>query len=572
MSSSRDSLLQTLVEKTGIDLSELDKLMTTPPDPINGDFTLPCFVMAKAMRKAPKMIAEELAADFPLPTGIEKVIAVNGYLNFFADRIAQGAAILKSIEALGSAYGTSAPCGKTAVVDYSSPNTGKQLAFHHLRSTMIGNALDKCYRAAGWQVESVNHLGDWGTAFGKLIVMYLRSGKTDSNEDLATLNLQTLNDLYVDFAHVAKEVPDLDDQARAAFALMEQGDSVHLKLWSAFCDVTIAELKNLYALMGVSFDHYIGEAFFNDHLEHVVDTLKSKDLMIKSQERDVVMLDEENMPPCLIRKSDGSSLYATRDLAAAMYRQDRWKFDRCLYVVDNGQALHFKQVFKVLEKIGFDWHDKMHHIPFGLILQYNEAEQKWSKGSSKSGNSNTLREVFEAARDKILLFIDEKNPELENKEETAMQIGISALVFNDLKNRRLIDVKFDWDAALSFEGDTGPYVQNAHVRLCSIMDKIGRRVDVKDVDFSQLKEEQAQDLIRLLGQLNDKVEAVVATNEPYMVTQYCLRIAEASHRFIHHCRVLGTPEEDARLFLVQCAQQVMENALKLIGLNPIRKM
>lgn len=572
MSSSRDALISALADKTGLESSEIDKLLSTPPNPENGDFTLPCFVLAKTMRKAPKAIAEELAQDFPLPEGIQKVVPLNGYLNFFADRIASGAAILKEVEALGSRYGQSAPCNKTAVIDYSSPNIGKQLAFHHLRSTMIGNALDKCYRAAGWQVEAVNHLGDWGTAFGKLIVMYLRSGKTDSAEDLATLDLQALNDMYVQFGKIAKEEPTLDDQAREAFAKMEQGDELHLKLWAAFREVTLRELKDLYELMGVSFDHYIGEAFFNDHLDKVIQTLESRDLLVNSQERDVVMLDEEDMPPCLIRKSDGSSLYATRDIAAAMYRHETWNFDRCLYVVDNGQGLHFKQVFKVMDKAGFDWHSQLEHIPFGLILHWNEADQKWSKGSSKMGNSNTLREVFEAASDKILEFINEKNPGLENKEDVAMQIGISALVFNDLKNRRLIDVKFDWDAALSFEGDTGPYVQNAHVRLCSIMEKAGRTVSSEDVDFTQLQEEQAQELIRLLGQLNDKIESVVSSNEPYMVSQYCLRLAEASHRFIHHCRVLGTEQEDARLFLTQCAQQVMENAMKLIGLNPIRKM
>lgn len=572
MSSSRESLIAVLASKTGLEPSEVDKLLSTPPNPENGDFTLPCFVLAKTMRKAPKMIAEELAADFPMPEGIEKVVPVNGYLNFYADRQATGAAILKEIDLKGSQYGHSAPAGKTAVIDYSSPNIGKQLAFHHLRSTMIGNALDKCYRAAGWQVEAVNHLGDWGTAFGKLIVMYLRSGKTDSAEDLASLNLQALNDMYVSFGKIAQEEPELENQAREAFAKMEQGDALHLKLWAAFREVTLSELKDLYDLMGVSFDHYIGEAFFNDHLDKVIETLQAKELMVKSQERDVVMLDEEDMPPCLIRKSDGSSLYATRDIAAAMYRKNRWDFDRCLYVVDNGQGLHFKQVFKVMDKAGFDWHSQLEHIPFGLILHWNEAEQKWSKGSSKMGNSNTLREVFEAAQSKIVEFIDAKNPQLEDKEEVAMQIGISALVFNDLKNRRLIDVKFDWDAALSFEGDTGPYVQNAHVRLCSIMEKSARRVQVDEVDFSQLGEEQAVDLIRLLGQLNDKVESVVNSNEPYMLAQYCLRIAEASHRFIHHCRVLGSEEETSRLFLVQCAQQVMENSLKLIGLNPIRKM
>jgi arginyl-tRNA synthetase len=437
---------------------------------------------------------------------------------------------------------------------------------------MIGNCLYRSYKAAGWNAIGINHLGDWGTAFGKLVVMFRREFPGQGAEAGASLALADLNRMYVEFGHLAKEDDTLDDQARAAFAQMEEGDEPTLAIWKVFKDITLKELHSLYDLMNVQFDHYTGEAFFNEHLDGVLELLKDKNLLETSQERQVVMLEEEEMPPCLIQKSDGSSLYATRDIAAATYRNKEYDFDRCLYVVDNGQSLHFKQVFKVLEKCGFDWKDGMAHIPFGLILHYNEAEKKWSKGSSKMGNSNTLREVFEAASDKILTFIDEKNPELENKEEIATKIGIGALVFNDLKNKRLMDVKFDWDSALSFEGDTGPYVQNAHVRLCSILRKVGTTPDISKVDWSHFEDKSSKELILLLSHLQTKIIQVSETNEPYHLTQYSLNIAEAAHRFIHHNRVLGSEEQESRLFLVQCTQQVLENTLNLIGVAPIRFM
>lgn len=550
---------------------EVLQLLTIPQETTHGNFSLPCFALAKKMRLAPKIIAETLATKIELPQGISKVEPVNGYLNFFIERSFLASSVLTQIEEKGLSYGHASPNHKTVIIDYSSPNIGKELAFHHLRSTMIGNSLSRIYKANGYHVERINHLGDWGTAFGKLIVMYLREGRSLEDDVLENLTVKELNILYGSFSKISKEYPELENEARAAFTRLEEGDSLYRKLWSAFKNATLKELLRIYSMMGVSFDHYTGESFFEDKIPAVLDELREKNLLIKSQELDVVMLDDFDLPPCLIRKSDGSTLYATRDLAAALYRKKEYLFSKCLYVVDLGQSLHFKQVFHVLKKMNYDWYQEMVHIPFGVILQQTE-EGKWEKGKTRSGTASLLRDVIEAAKEKILSFINEKNPDLENKEEIATQIGISALTFNDLKNRRLMDVKFDWDSALSFDGATGPYVQNAHVRLCSIMRKAGYASKMEDVSWDTLTDDAAYELIKVLSRKGSTIAKACETDEPSMLAQYALEIAEAAHRFIHQDRVLGSVEEKSRLFLVQSTQIVLENVLDLLGLFPIRQM
>lgn len=551
--------------------SEVLSLLTVPQDPSHGNFSLPCFSLAKKLRKAPKIIAEELATQIQLPTGFSKVEPVNGYLNFYIDRVAHVQSVIADITTQGLNYGHFASRNESVVIDYSSPNIGKELAFHHIRSTMIGNSLSRIYDAFGYKVVRINHLGDWGTQFGKLITMYLREGLPTDSASLSKLEVRDLNKLYSSFSKVAKDHPELEDEARAAFTRLEEGDAFYRTLWSAFKEATLRELNRLYQKMGVSFDHYTGESFFETYIPGVLEELQNKNLLVNSQERDVVLLDELDLPPCLIRKSDGSTLYATRDLAAALYRKREFNFAKCLYVVDQGQALHFKQVFATLRKMGYDWADRMVHIPFGVILQLTE-EGKWEKGKTRTGHSSLLRDVIDAASQKILGTIKEKNPDLADAELIATQIGISALAFNDLKNRRLMDVKFDWDAALSFEGATGPYVQNAHVRLCSISRKAGYTVVISDVNWNDIVDDHSYELVRVLSRKADKIRQACETDEPSVIAQYSLEVAEAAHRFIHHNRVLGSEQERSRLFLVQSAQIVMEDILNLIGIFPIRSM
>jgi len=550
--------------------AEALSLISIPPDSSHGDWSLPCFNLAKKLRKAPKAIAEELAAKFPAPQGFAKTEALNGYWNFYVDKTAFVKSILNEIKEKGLEFGFALPKNKTVVIDYSSPNIGKELAFHHLRSTMLGNSLARILKANGFNVERINHLGDWGTQFGKLIVMYLKENLPTDEQMLSNLTVKELNKLYASFSTLCKEEPELEAKARAAFAKLEQGDEFYRRLWAAFKEATLKELTRIYKIMGVDFDHYIGESFFENKISAVVEELQNKGLLVNSQERDVVLLDD-GIPPCLIRKSDGSTLYATRDLAAAIYRKKEFNFDKCLYVVDNGQALHFKQVFAVLNKMGYEWSNDCEHIPFGLILHKNE-EGKWEKGKTRTGTVSLLRDVVEAASAKILAVINEKNPELANKEEIASKIGVGAIVFNDLKNRRLMDVKFDWDAALSFEGATGPYIQNAHVRLCSILRKSGKNAAELQFKSEELLDQSSCDLIKMLSRKAEKINAACESREPYILAQYSLELAEAAHKFIHDNRVIGSAEEDSRLFLVYCAQQVLGSTLELLGIAPIKEM
>jgi arginyl-tRNA synthetase len=560
-----------IAEQTGYWAApEALSLISIPPDSSHGDWSLPCFSLAKKLRKAPKAIAEELAAKFPAPEGFAKTEALNGYWNFYANKTAFAACILEEIKKKGLEFGFAMPKNKTVAIDYSSPNIGKELAFHHLRSTMIGNSLARIHKANGFKVERINHLGDWGTQFGKLIVMYLRENLPTDEQTLSKLTVKELNKLYASFSAICKDEPELENKARDAFAKLEQGDEFYRKLWAAFKEATLKELIRIYKIMGVDFDHYAGESFFEDKLPSVVKELQSKGLLVNSQERDVVLLGED-MPPCLIRKSDGSTLYATRDLAAAIYRKQQYDFCKCLYVVDNGQALHFKQVFAVLSKMGCEWSKDCEHIPFGLILHKNE-EGKWEKGKTRTGTASLLRDVIEAASAKILSVINEKNPSLANKESIAEKIGVGAIVFNDLKNRRLMDVKFDWDAALSFEGATGPYIQNAHVRLCSILRKSGKTAAELQFKSEELLDQSSYDLIKTLSRKSEKINTACESREPYILAQYSLELAEAAHKFVHDNRVLGSPEENSRLFLVYCAQQVLESVLELLGIAAIREM
>jgi len=546
-------------------------LISVPPDTSCGDWSLPCFTLAKKLRKAPKAIAEELAAKYPAPEGFAKTEALNGYWNFYIDKASFVKNILNEIKEKGLEFGFAKQKNKTVAIDYSSPNIGKELAFHHLRSTMLGNSLARIFKANGYKVERINHLGDWGTQFGKLIVMYLRENLPVDEQTLSGLTVKELNKLYAQFSKVSKDEPELEDKAREAFAKLEKGDEFYRKLWNSFREATLKELKRIYKIMGVNFDHYTGESFFETHIPSVVKELQAKGLLVNSQERDVVLLDELSLPPCLIRKSDGSTLYATRDLAAAIYRKKEFNFDKCLYIVDNGQALHFRQVFAVLGKMGCEWNNDCEHIPFGLILHKNE-EGKWEKGKTRAGTASLLRDVIEAASEKILAVINEKNPALENKEDIATKIGVGAIVFNDLKNRRLMDVKFDWDAALSFDGATGPYVQNAHVRLCSILRKSNKNALELEFKSEELLDQNSYDLIKALSCKEEKINIACESREPCIVAQYSLELAEAAHRFIHNNRVIGSSEENSRLFLVYCTQQVLESLLELLGIAPIKEM
>lgn len=577
----KEEIADLLAPPTGLSPQEIHEAITLPQHEGHGDFAFPCFPLAKKLRKAPPAIAAELAGSLKLEPPFLKAEAAGGYLNFFVDKTDFARRTLTAVASQGSRYGDSQRgASKTVCIDYSSPNMGKELAFHHLRGTMIGSSLSKLYKKAGYKLVRINHLGDWGTSYGKLLVMFAREGLSEA--DLPGMTIERLNALYKDFAEAAQQDPSLEDKAREAFQRLEAGDAGYQKLWLAFKEVTLKELQRLYGIMGVEFDSYHGEAFFIDKVPGIMQGMEAKGLVKRSQGAEIVDLEAHKMPPALLRKSDGATLYITRDLAAAIFRQEEYAFDHCLYVVDNGQSLHFQQLIKVLELMGYPWARSVEHIPFGLVLIKSD-EGGWMKGKTRSGQSSLLKDVIEAAAEKILDIIHEKNPEAQGKEGLATQIAVGALVFSELKNRRIGDIRFEWDKALSFEGDSGPYVQNAHVRLCSILRKSAERGGSSkphrpatnggaDIDFTRYPEPQAQALIRALSLLPDKIDSALNANDPCPVAQYCLEVAEAVHGFVHACRVLGSAEEKERLFLIDCARIVLGQALDLVGVPPIEEM
>ncbi len=576
MTSFKRDIAAVVASATGLTEDAVESVITLPQHEGQGDFSFPCFPLAKTLRQAPAAIAVDLATRLQPPPGFVRIEALNGYLNFFVDKSDFSRRVLSEIIQSGSDYGSNKHGeGKNLVIDFSSPNMGKELAFHHLRGTMIGNSLSRIYYKSGYNVVRINHLGDWGTSYGKLIVMFLRAGLDEA--DLPSLTLERLNGLYREFDADAKQNPGLEDEARQAFSKLESNDVFYRTLWAAFREVTLLELRRLYAILNVNFDAYVGEAFFADQLDGVLEQLKSRNLLTQSQGAEVVDLETFGMPPALIRKTDGSTLYITRDLAAALYRHEQYNFEHCLYVVDNGQSLHFQQLFKVLELLGANWHARCEHVPFGLVLIKSE-DGGWEKGKTRTGQSSLLKDVLEAARDKILGIMAEKNPALEGSHEIAMNIAVGALVFSELKNRRLNDIRFEWDQALSFEGDSGPYVQNAHVRLCSILRKTGLNKKswnaeyLKGIRWEILTDPSSSALVDLLAQYPDKVLAASVSRDPCPLAQYVLSVADSVHRFIHDCRVLGVPEERERLLLVHAAKSVLGSALELIGVPPIESM
>jgi arginyl-tRNA synthetase len=579
MATFKQAIAAVIAPATGLDVDQVEAALTLPQHDGHGDFSFPCFPLAKTLRKAPNLIAEELARTLTPPPGFSKIEALAGYLNFFADKALFAQRVLGDVVAQGAHYGDSLEgAGKPIVIDYSSPNMGKELAFHHLRGTMIGNSLSRVYAKRGHPVTRINHLGDWGTSYGKLIVMFLREGLGE--KDLPTLTLERLNLLYKAFSQAAEKEPELENAAREAFAKLEGGDAFYRVLWNSFREVTLVELRRLYAILNVDFDAWVGEAFFADRLQPVLDLLESKKLLTTSQGAEVVDLESfgaTGMPPALIRKTDGSTLYITRDLAAALYRYQEYAFERCFYVVDNGQSLHFQQLFKVLELLGCEWHSRCEHIPFGLVLHKSE-EGNWEKGKTRSGHSSLLKDVLEGAREKIAAIMAEKNPEAGRDKDLALRIAVGALVFSEMKNRRLNDIRFEWEQALSFEGDSGPYVQNAHVRLCSILRKAEipiegfEKKDLDGIRWNLFEEPASFAVVELLSQFPDRVGSSAISRDPCTLAQYALSLADATHRFLHGSRVLGSDEERERLLLVRAARAVLAQSLELVGVPAIQRM
>jgi arginyl-tRNA synthetase len=560
-----DEIVQFLRGHVPLAEAELRQAIEVPPSVQLGDYALPCFPLAKLMRRAPQAIAAELAEQFQPTARVREARAVGPYLNFFVDRVAYSRAGLGAIVEQGADYGRSeAGRGKTVVIDYSSPNIAKPFGVGHLRSTAIGNALYRIYAHLGHPVVRINHLGDWGTQFGKLIVAFKRWG---NEADLAANAIQTLYELYVRFHAEAEAQPELEEEARGWFKRLEDGDAEARALWQRFRDLSLREFSRIYERLGIGFDVVAGESFYEPYLEATIERIRRAGLTSVSDEALIVDLRPYNMPPCLLRKKDEATLYATRDLAAAIYRYDTYRPWKMLYVVGADQRLHFQQVFKILELVGFAWAKDCVHVDFGLI-KFNA-----EKMGTRRGNIIFLEDVLDRAVELAEQIVQEKNPGLPNKREVAEMVGIGAVIFADLSTRRLRDVNFEWDKVLTFEGETGPYVQYTHARACSVLRKAAQAVRA-DVDCAPLAQDEDFALVRMLVEYPAVLRRAAEQYEPFFVTEYLLRLSEAFNKYYHNYRILTDEAllRQARLLLVKGVQTVIQSGLQLLGIRAPEEM
>ncbi|MBT9134143.1 MAG: Arginine--tRNA ligase [Firmicutes bacterium] len=539
-------------------------LMEVPPNPAWGDIAIPCFSLAKTLRKAPQAIALDLAKAADFGGLASRVEAMGGYLNITLEKTAVARYIAQGILHDGASFGfTNKGAGKTVVIDFSSPNIAKPFGIGHLRTTVIGHSLSRIYSELGYRVVRVNHLGDWGTQFGKLIVAYKLLAKDD---ELTADPIGTLFRIYVEFHRRAESSPELLEEARVWFRRLEEGDEEARSLWQRFVEVSLKEYQRVYDLLGVEFDYWLGESYYEPLLASTVAAIEGQDLTTVSDGAVIVDLADYGMPPCLLRKTDGATLYATRDIAAALYRDKKHHPELMLYVVGQEQTLHFKQVKQVLTLMRTPAGEKLVHVPFGLF-KFPEG-----KMSTRRGNVIFLEDVLARAVDLALEVIHAKNPELENKRDIAQHVGVGAVVFGDLKHGRIKDVLFDWDEMLNFDGETGPYVQYTHARACSILRKAA--VDPALSDEAALTEEYALPLIKLLGEFPQIIARSACEYEPSVVARYVLDVASLFNRYYHNVRILGGEKDAAatRLAVVLATQRILARGLYLLGLTAVDKM
>ncbi|WP_309118601.1 arginine--tRNA ligase [Paenibacillus sp.] len=542
---------------------EAARRLETPPDPALGDAALPCFALAREMRKPPQAIAAELAGRIAHP--MLTCRAVGAYVNFALRREAFAPRWLDAVEA--PAFRASrAPRGERVVIDMSSPNIAKPFGIGHLRSTVIGNALRHILTADGYDVVRVNHLGDWGTQFGKMIAAYRAWG---DDAALERRPLAAALELYVRFHEEAERDPRLEEEARAWFAKLEQGDEDAAKLWRFFVDTSLQEFRRIYDRLGVEFEYELGESFYNDKMQPVVDRLQAAGLLETSDGAQVVRLDDQGLPPCIILKSDGSSIYATRDVATAIYRRETLKGDRLLYVVGSEQAVHFRQVFEVLKKLGYAWADACAHVPFGLM----RVEGK--KMSTRKGRVVMLEDVLNEAVLRATAVIAEKNPALPDREAVAEAVGIGAVAFGDLKHDREGAIDFRLEEAVRFEGETGPYVQYTHARIRTLLSKAEpSALEAAAPCPAALAGDDAWALLKQLSGYPAAVREAAERLAPSIVARYALDVAKAFNRFYHAERVLvdDPAEAAAKLRLARAAADTLQAALGLLGVKAPERM
>ncbi len=552
---------------TNVEVSSLEEYIEIPPNTELGDFAFPCFKLAKELRKAPPAIATELKEQLTEDEVISKIDVVGGYLNFFINKSAFAKNVVTEVLVKGDDFGKSdIGAGKNIVIDYSSPNIAKPFHIGHLRTTVIGGALYNMYKAVGYNVIGINHLGDWGMGISKSIAGYEMWKDEYTFDENAIYSILAI---YVRFNKLEKEDPTMTDKARDVLIRLENKDEETTKIWRWIIDISLKNYAKIYDLLGSKFDSYNGEAFYNDKMDRVVSMLEEKGLLKESEGARVVEMPEENMPPCIIITSAGTTIYATRDLAALLYRIENYDFEKALYVVGSEQSLHFKQVFKTLELMGYEKYAKScEHIPFGLILDENGEKI----GSRKGGKLPTLEEILNESIEKSLQIIEEKNPSLENKEEVAKMVGVGAIIFNDLSNNRIKDEIFDWNQLLNFTGETGPYLQYTYVRTNSILRNAN--VDLSDINTDELLDKEAIEVIRKLSEYPDVVLNAVSKNEPSLISRHLIDLAQCFSRFYNEHQIICDNEDTkkARVALSKCVGTTIKNGLRLLGIQTPEKM
>ncbi|TWT28133.1 arginine--tRNA ligase [Planomicrobium sp. CPCC 101110] len=527
-----------------------------------GDMAFPCFALAKTMHKAPQKIAEEIAVKIEHPL-FEKVVADGPYINCFLQKETVSKKIVEAVLAKGSSYGShSFGKGKSIAIDFSSPNIAKPFSMGHLRSTVIGNSLAHIAEKCGYTAVRINHLGDWGTQFGKLIAAYRLWG---NEEDVRKAPIKELLALYVKFHKEAEKDPSLNEAGRLWFKKLEEGNEEAKRLWKWFRDESLQEFSKIYGLLGVEFDSTAGEAFYNDKMERALELLDERNLLASSQGAEVVDLEESGLPPMLAKKSDGATLYATRDLAAALYRQEQYGFSKAWYVVGFEQTLHFKQLFLVLQKMGFDWAQEMIHIPFGFVLKGGK------KMSTRKGEVVLLEEVLSEAIRLAERNIEEKNSFLADKQQVARMVGVGAVIFHDLKNDRQTNVEFSLEDMLKFEGTTGPYVQYTHARACSVLRKSSIEIDAGA--SKGLADEASWAVAKLLMEFPSITEKSFHQNEPSAIAKYVLELSQEFNKYYSQVKILADDaEQESRLALVKAVTIVLSEGLRLLGMKAPSEM
>lgn len=564
----KNVIAEKIAKEVEFDAKEIEGFIEVPPNEEMGDYAFPCFKLAKTLKKAPPAIATELKEKMTIDDNIEKIEIVGGYLNFYINKQALTKTVLEELDEKQEKFGAdNSGAGKTVLVEYSSPNIAKPFHIGHLRTTIIGNSLYKIYKFMGYNAISINHLGDYGTQFGKLIEGYKRWG---SEYNIDENPIEELMKIYIRINDLCKEDESVLDACRENFRLLEEGDPYCKNLWEKFRDVSLQEFNRIYDLLGVKFDSIKGEASYANSWSEVVDILEKSGKLIESDGAKIVDLEDQGKGVCMITKSNGSTIYATRDLAAIRYRAKTYDFDKCLYVVAYEQALHFRQIFEVAKYL--DIPEKcqkgLEHVQYGMV------RLSTGKMSTREGNVVKVEDLLNESIDRVKKVIEEKNADMENKEEEAKKIGIGAVIFNNLCTTIIKDQVFDWNTVLNFNGETGPYIQYIYVRTKSVLEKSGYVPDVKDVDLNVLQDKHSFNVIKNLYKFEEILETVIQKNEPSILARYLIDLAGSYSNFYNENKIIDDDKniQNARVYLSKSVGTVLKTGASLLGIDMPNRM